>query len=154
MIDRKEVEQFPGQIVDISQWPVYEDYDVFPEGARDKTLRVCPEMPRFDFCLPGHRYLFKEAIHSAKEPGQSRHPDQYWAEVIAFRIGRLMGLTLPPVFVAINSITDEPGTINEWFMDYPGCEQEGYSPGGDCREVTTCSDSLMGTTVTRGASTT
>ncbi|GGY02264.1 hypothetical protein GCM10007160_32770 [Litchfieldella qijiaojingensis] len=131
MIDREGIEQAPDQIIDIADWPVYKDYDVFPEGARDKTLRVCPEPPLFRFCLPGHRYLFKEAIKSAKNPGQPRHPDQYWAEVIAFRIGRLMGLTVPPVFVAINSATNEPGTVNEWFMDYPGSEDERYFPGGD-----------------------
>lgn len=131
MIDRKEVGQKPDQIIDIANWPIYKDYEVFPEGARDKTLRVCPDPAPYPFCLPGHRYLFKEAIKSAKVPGKPRHPEQYWAEVIAFRIGRLMGLTLPPVFVAIDSTRNEPGTVNEWFMGYPESGDERYVPGGD-----------------------
>lgn len=135
MINRGGIEQGPEQVVDIADWPVYEDYDVFPEGARAKTLRVCPAPSPHDFCIPGHRYLFKEAIKSAKEPGRPRHPAQYWSEAIAFRIGRLMGLTLPPVFVAIDSTTSEPGTVNEWFMDYPGHEEERYCPGGDLMQL-------------------
>lgn len=131
MIDRAETEQEPDQVIDIAGWDIHQDYEVFPVGARDKSLRVCPNPAPFDFCLPKHSYLFKEAIRSAKDPGQPRYPDQYWAEVIAFRIGRLMGLTLPPVFVAIDSSRNEPGTVNEWFMGYPETEDERYSPGGD-----------------------
>lgn len=131
MIDRKGIDQGPHQVIDIADWYIYRDYEVFPEGARDKSLRVCPDPAPFDFCLPRHRYLFKEAIKSAQHPGKPRHPDQYWAELIAFRIGRLMGLTLPPVFVAIDSTRDEPGTLNEWFMGYPGAGDERHFPGGD-----------------------
>lgn len=130
-IDRDCIDQRPDQIIDIADWAIYGDYEVFPEGARDKSLRISPDPAPHAFCLPGHRYLFKEAIKSAKKPGQPRHPDQYWAEVIAFRIGRLMGLTLPPVFVAIDSTRDEPGTINEWFMGYSPDSDERYSAGGD-----------------------
>ncbi len=131
MINRKEVWQRPGQVIDIADWNIHQDYEVFPVGARDKSLRVCPDPAPFDFCLPGHRYLFKEAIKSAKDPHQPRYPDQYWAEVIAFRIGRLMGLTLPPDFVAIDSFHGEPGTVNEWFLGYKGNGDERFFPGGD-----------------------
>jgi len=135
LIDRDEVDQGPDQIIDIADWPMYGDYGVYPVGARDKSLLISPDPVPYTFCLPGHRYLFKEAIKSAKNPGQPRYPDQYWAEVIAFRIGRLMGLTLPPVFVAIDSSRDEPGTINEWFMGYPDRgsdnEEERHFSGGD-----------------------
>ncbi|MFC0336924.1 hypothetical protein SAMN05421848_3063 [Kushneria avicenniae] len=131
LIDRSDIDQKANQIVDISGWPIYGDYEVFPEGARDKSLRISPNPSPYSFCLSGHRYLFKEAIKSARNPGQPRHPDQYWAELIAFRIGRLMGLTLPPVFIAIDSSREEPGTISEWFMDYPQSKDERYSAGGD-----------------------
>ncbi|PWV75313.1 MULTISPECIES: hypothetical protein [Halomonas] len=131
MIDREGVEQGPDQVIDIASWDIHQEYEVFPVGARDKSLLVCPNPAPFDFCLPGHNYLFKEAIKSANDPGKPRHPDQYWAELIAFRIGRLMGLTLPPVFVAIDSERNEPGTLNEWFMGYPGSGDERYFPGGD-----------------------
>lgn len=131
MINRQGIIQKPHQIIDIADWPAHNDYEVFPEGARDKTLRVCPNPVQHPMCLPEHQYLFKESIKSAKHPGQPRYPDQYWAEVIAFRIGRLMGLELPPVFIAIDSSHDEPGTINEWFTGYPGGSDERYFPGGD-----------------------
>lgn len=131
LIDRENIYQSSDQIVDIVQWPVHEDYEVFPVGARDKSLRVCPAIAPYDFCLPDHRYLFKEAIKSAKDPRKPRHPDQYWAEVIAFKIGRMMKLDVPPAFVAINSATGEPGTIIEWFLGYvPGVEER-FTPGGD-----------------------
>lgn len=131
IINRTGVDQAPTEVIDIANWDVFEDYDVFPEGARDKSLRVCPSTPPYGFCLPDHRYLFKEAIKSAKTPGAPRHPDQYWSEVIAFRLGRLMGLTVPPVFVAIDSKRNEPGTVNEWFIGYSGTENDRYVAGGD-----------------------
>lgn len=131
MIDREEIDQKPDQIIDIADWDIHQDYEVFPVGARDKSLRVCPYPAPFSFCLPRHRYLFKEAIKSARDPGKPRYPDQYWAEVIAFRIGRLMGLTLPPVFIAIDSSRNEPGTLNEWFMGYPHSGDERYVSGVD-----------------------
>ncbi|WP_152525051.1 MULTISPECIES: hypothetical protein [Marinobacter] len=130
MINRRISDQQPDQIVDVTEWDFYQDYEVFPSGARNKSLRICPDPTPFDFCIPGHRYLFKEAIKSAKNPDQPRHPDQYWAEVIAFKIGRLMGLTIPPTFVAIDSKTNEPGVISEWFLNY-GPVEERYTDGGD-----------------------
>ncbi|HBP40999.1 MAG: hypothetical protein ACTJG4_09565 [Vreelandella alkaliphila] len=131
MINREGIFQRPDQVIDITGWDVHRDYEVFPVGARDKSLRVCPASPPYDFCLPGHRYLFKEAIKSAKNSDKPRYPNQYWAEVIAFHIGRLMGLTLPPVFIAIDSVRNEPGTVNEWFIGYADSKEARYFPGGD-----------------------
>ena len=131
MIDRENIQQHCDQIVDIAKWPVYQDFDVFPEGARNKSLRVCPKENPFNFCIPGHKYLFKEAIKSAKDARKPRHPDQYWAEVIAFKIGRLMDVEVPPVFVAINSGTGEPGTISEWFTGYNSDVEERSTSGGE-----------------------
>lgn len=131
MIDRKLICQRSDQIIVIDSWNIHQDYEVFPIGARDKSLRICPNPSPFDFCLADHRYLFKETIKSAKEPSMPRYPDQYWAEVIAFRIGRLMGLSIPPVFVAIDSSRNEPGTLNEWFLGYPDSTDERFFSGGD-----------------------
>ena len=77
LIDRDNIQQQCDQIVDIAKWPVYQEFDVFPEGARNKSLRVCPKVKPFDFCIPDHKYLFKETIKSAKDARQPRHPDQY-----------------------------------------------------------------------------
>ncbi|USE38914.1 hypothetical protein [Endozoicomonas sp. SCSIO W0465] len=131
MIDRDNIIQPSDQVVDIAHWPVHEEYEVYPEGARVKTLRVCPDNTPYDFCIPGHRYLFKEAIKSAKDPSKPRHPDQYWCEVIAFQIGRLMQLQVPPVFVSVNSATGEPGSLCEWFIGYSPDIEERSTPGGE-----------------------
>ncbi|MTI11811.1 HipA domain-containing protein, partial [Sansalvadorimonas verongulae] len=130
MINRENIFQECNQIVDIASWPVHENFEVFTEGARNKSLRVCPPDSGYDFCLPNHKYLFKEAIKSAKDSSKPRHPDQYWAEVIAFHIGRLMQLEVPPAFIAINSETGEPGSLIEWFTGYTDVEERS-SPGGD-----------------------
>jgi hypothetical protein len=104
---------------------------VFPIGARDKSLRVCPENTNFDFCIPGHKYLFKEAIKSSKDARVPRYPDQYWSEIIAFKIGRLMHLNVPPAFVAFNEKKGEPGSLIEWFIGYESQVEERYTYGGD-----------------------
>lgn len=131
MIDRDNISQLPNQIVDIVDWPIFEEYEVYPVGARDKSLRICPDPSPYEFCLTGHKYLFKEAIKSVRSPQEPRHPDQYWAEAIAFQIGRLMGASVPPTFIAFNSETGEPGTIIEWFIGYDPAIEERFSSGGD-----------------------
>lgn len=131
MNQRANKEQLPNQIVDVASWPAHEDYEVFPVGARNKSLRICPENTGFTFCIPKHQYLFKESFKSAKDPEQQRHPDQYWSEIVAYKIGQLMDLDIPRAFVAVNSKTGEPGTINEWFIGYDSQLKERYTPGGD-----------------------
>lgn len=131
MIDRHATNQRPDEVVDIADWPFHEDYEVFPIGARDKTLRVCPAPSPYPFCLPGHKYLFKESMKSVRNPQQFRHPEQYWSEVIAFKIGRLMKVPVPPVFVAVNSETGTPGALIEWFVGYDPSARERFTPGGD-----------------------
>lgn len=131
MFDRPDVRQLPNQIVDTADWLAFEDYEVYPVGARDKSLRLCPDPPPYTFCLPGHKYLFKEAIKSVRNPQEPRHPDQYWAEAIAFQIGRLMKVPVPPTFIAMNSLTGEPGTLIEWFIGYDSTVEERFTSGGD-----------------------
>ncbi len=131
MILRNNVVQLQDQIIDIAHWPVHDEYEVFPVGARDKSLRICPADTNLEFCIPNHKYLFKEAIKSARDSRLNRHPDQYFAEIIAFKIGRLMQLNIPPAFVAINSETGEPGAIIEWFIGYDNDIKERFTPGGD-----------------------
>jgi len=130
LINREDIYQSAEQIIDIADWPVHEDYEVFPIGARDKSLRICPSNSP-SFCIAGHRYLFKEAIKSAKDPSKPKFPDQYWSEIIAFKIGRLMKLSIPPVFAAFNSDTGQPGALVEWFTGYPNQASERFTPGGD-----------------------
>lgn len=132
MIDRKEIHQPSSQVVDINDWQVHSGFEVYPVGARDKSLRICPpDNESYPFCIKGHRYLFKEAIKSTSDPTQPKYPDQYWSEIIAFKIARLMNISVPPAFAAINSSTGAPGALIEWFNGYPGQQLERYAPGGD-----------------------
>jgi hypothetical protein len=101
--------QSASQVVDIASWQVGEF--VYPEGAREKSLLYCPENPPHDFLLPSRAYLFKHSSHN--------YPEQFWVEVIAYQLGCLMGVPVPPAFVAFHSETGKAGAIVEWFLESP-----------------------------------
>ncbi len=109
--------------VDIASWKVDETFAVYPEGARDKGLLYSPDPSPYRFLVANHRYLFKRAFR--------RYPDQFWAEIIAYRIGSNLGVSIPPTFVAWHSGTGVCGALSEWFLAYPGKPIERYVPGGD-----------------------
>jgi hypothetical protein len=118
------LDQSPEQLIDIAHWASDEEHSVYPVGTRDKSLLHCPDPAPFPFLLQGHRYLFKHAFH--------RHPDQFWTEVIAYRIGCLLDhIPVPPVFVAFDSDTGTCGALIEWFLGYPGQPEERFVHGGE-----------------------
>ncbi|MCY4329426.1 MAG: HipA domain-containing protein, partial [Endozoicomonadaceae bacterium] len=113
------------EIVDVTGWSAKGiAYNV---GAREKSLLVCPADCDFSFCHKNHKYLFKETMKQTKDPSKDKYPDQYWAEIMAFHIGILMGIDVPPAFVAINSKTGNPGALIEWFTN----DNELSVSGGD-----------------------
>lgn len=116
-------EQPPGEPVDVGCWQADEEFAVYPEGARDKGLLYSPDPSSHRFLVPNHRYLFKHAFN--------RYPDQFWAEIIAYRMGCLLDVAVPPAFVAWDSGTGVCGALIEWFLDYPGEPGERYVAGGD-----------------------
>lgn len=121
-------EQTASQIVDIGQWPKHEELAVYPEGARIKNLLAWPILqPNYIFGIPGHSYLFKLS-RTAKSGRQFVYPEEYWMEIFAYQLGCLVGVSVPPAFVAYNSATKEPGALIEWFYDFNG---EKYESGGD-----------------------
>ncbi|MEX2398299.1 MAG: hypothetical protein WD491_14775, partial [Balneolales bacterium] len=91
----------------------------YPEGQREKLLLISPEKACPDFCVPQHRYLFKESFH--------RYKDQFWAEVLAYKVGCLMNKSVPPAFVAFNSETEVCGALIEWFYT----SKSKYFSGGE-----------------------
>lgn len=107
--------------VDIANWQEDEAHSVYPEGARDKSLRRCPSDTPYPFCIAKHRYLFKNSV--------KREPEQYWTEIIAYKIAVVMNINVPPAFVAFNSTTNQSGALIEWFLK-PN-EEETQIPGGD-----------------------
>lgn len=117
------LDQPPTEPVDVARWRPDEEFAVYPEGARDKSLIYSPDPLDHAFLVPKHRYLFK---HTNK-----RYPDQFWTEIIAYRIGCLLGVAVPPAFVAWDSDNGVCGALIEWFFDYPGQPEERYVPGGD-----------------------
>jgi hypothetical protein len=109
--------------VDIARWHADEEFGVYPEGARDKSLLNSPDPAPNLFLVPDHLYLFKHAFN--------RYPDQFWTEIIAYRIGCLLGIAVPPAFVAWDSDNGVCGALIEWFLGYPEKPEERYVPGGD-----------------------
>ncbi|SDC26044.1 HipA domain-containing protein [Paraburkholderia lycopersici] len=98
-------------IIDVVHWEADAEFGVFPQGARAKEAVFSPaEVP--DPCItPKKRYLFKRSKKS--------YPDQFWGEIVAYRVGCAMGLWVPPAFAAVNSGTGYSAALIEWFYDPP-----------------------------------
>ncbi|MFI3199803.1 MAG: hypothetical protein QX196_15940 [Methylococcaceae bacterium] len=109
--------------VNISNWKKDDEFGIYPEGARDKTLLYSPALSRHEFLIPSHRYLYKYAF--------GRHPDQFWTEIIAYQVGCLLDVPVPPAFVAFDENDDSCGALIEWFLNYPEQPEERFVPGGD-----------------------
>jgi hypothetical protein len=75
-----------------------------------------------------YKYSLYEFSHLDKPP---RHPDQFWTEIIAYQIGCLLGVPVPPAFVAFNEKDKTCGALIEWFLDYPEQNKERLESGGD-----------------------
>lgn len=95
----------------MSAWRPDDDFAVFPRGARQKSGLVCPSLTQHDFLVPKHRYIFKLS--------NPRYPWQFWAEIIAYRIGCLMDIPVPPAFAAQDGEDGQPGALIEFFYGYP-----------------------------------
>jgi len=102
------INQAANQVVDITSWSADE---VYPEGAREKSLLFCPSKVPQDFLKSDHPYLFKYSSHN--------YPEQFWIEIIAYRLGQLMNVPVPPAFVGYNRSEDRCGALIEWFLRYP-----------------------------------
>lgn len=94
-------------LFDVAEWEVDAEFAVFPQGARAKDAIFAPDEPIDRVIVAGKRYLFKRSKRS--------YPDQFWGEVVAYRIGCLLGVKVPPAFVAWNSKTGHCAALIEWF---------------------------------------
>lgn len=74
-------------------------------------MLICPENADKDFLIPGHAYLFKQAL------GWQEY--QVWSEFIAYRLGAVLGLDVPPCFLALDQKSGEFGALVEFFHSYP-----------------------------------
>lgn len=94
-------------LIDVASWEQDAEFAVFPQGARAKEAVFSPGASLDPVLVPNKRYLFKRSKKS--------YPDQFWGEIMAYRIGCLMGLEVPNTFVAWNSSTNISAALIEWF---------------------------------------
>lgn len=107
-------------LFDVASWEPDAEFAVYPQGARAKDAVFAPHEQIDQVIVPNKRYLFKRSRKS--------YPDQFWAETIAYRIGCLMGVNVPPAFAAWNSETGISAALIEWFyLD----EESLFLLGGD-----------------------
>ncbi|MDI9349179.1 MAG: HipA domain-containing protein [Candidatus Symbiobacter sp.] len=100
--------QQPNQIIDINDWGEMAK-EPFRQGSREKIRIRSPKTENFEFIKSNHPYLYKLS--------NPRYPWQFWNEVIAYRLGLLMGVPVPPAHIAINSQDNTAGALIEWFYD-------------------------------------
>ncbi|MCF8879826.1 HipA domain-containing protein [Hyphobacterium sp. SN044] len=111
------IQQHAAEIVDVAGWEPDQDNPIPAVGKRAKEILVCPSPPPYGFLIGRHRYLFKKPNVDAENP-------QIWSEVIAYEIGKLCGIPVPPAFLAFNSGTNEIGVLIEFFFGYHDEENE------------------------------
>jgi hypothetical protein len=98
----------------IDDWRQDDTYEgIYPKGARDKSAYFSPETVD-ESCLKGnYRYLFKLS--------RSWCPWQFWGEVIAYRLGLITGVEVPPAHIGLNNKYNPGeatyGALIEWFYD-------------------------------------
>ncbi len=121
--------QTPNEIIDIA--PYISD-EVYGEGARAKDFFVWPTNTPYKFCVPSKLYILKRS--------RPVYLEQFWVEIFAYHLGKLMGVSVPPTFAAYNSkdLLDRDGkevpperrcgALIEWFYEEP---TDGYERGGD-----------------------
>ncbi|HDX8380300.1 TPA: HipA domain-containing protein [Aeromonas salmonicida] len=98
------------KVIDVTNWRLDETHGHFPVGAREKSMLWSPDEP-IEGIKPNWPYLFKLS--------NPRYPDQFWAEVIAYEIGKKIGYDIPKCFVAtrVDNDVSQAGALIEWFYD-------------------------------------
>jgi hypothetical protein len=78
---------------------------IYPVGSKPKQMLICPADASEQFLIPGHAYLFKSA--------EGWRRQQIWSEIVAYRIASLVGLDVPPCFLAVNEHSGQVGALIE-----------------------------------------
>lgn len=99
----------PAEPIDVEKWLPDEEFSRYPEGTRPKRALFPPPNLPLDYILRDRRYLFKRSA--------GRYPDQFWAEVVAYQVGCLLGVSVPPAFAAWDSSTGICAALIEWFYE-------------------------------------
>lgn len=106
--------------IDVAEWRRHREFsEAYPEGARPKRIVVSPNDPIQNVIKPDWQYMFKLS--------DAKYPEQFWAELIAYQVGLLIGIDVPPAHAAFDSMTGECGSLSEWF--YAPGEEVFYAAG-------------------------
>lgn len=108
--------------LDVTDWTELDVFAQYPVGARSKALVISPDVAPYGI-KASWPYLFKRSI--------KKYPDQFWCEIVAYRIGLQLGFDVPK---AVPSVKTNDlghtfcGALIEWFhhKDY-----EKFAPAGD-----------------------
>lgn len=103
-------------MIDVTGWRLDSEHGIFPVGARDKEMLWSPS-DRREGIKPDWPYLFKESI--------KYYPDQFWIEIIAYIVGKHLGVNVPVTLPAVKHTDDGPlyGSLSQWFYDLKNNEQ-------------------------------
>lgn len=93
--------------INVHGWIPDSQYLIYPEGARPKTAYFAPDKVSETFIKKGRRYLFKKSSHAPD--------DQFWAEIVAYKIGCMLDINVPPTYAAYDSSNNICGALVEWF---------------------------------------
>lgn len=108
------------EAIEIDSWPVDEEWGrSYPEGARAKRLLISPERVDWNGIRPNWRYLFKRS--------DKRYPEQLWGEVIAYQIGLMLDIPVPPAHAAYSASSGQCAALIEWFYEQG---KETFVPAG------------------------
>lgn len=124
-------EQQPNEVVDITSWAIGGSFAHYPDGSRAKFEVFCTSDTPYQFLIPRHRYLFKKTF---ERKSSVVFYEQFWTEIIAYKIGRVMGIEVPPAFLAkyndhVRGL--EYASLIEWYYNYPGDVGCKIDRGGD-----------------------
>ena len=108
----------------------------YAEGTRPKFELFCPPDSDAPFLIPDHRYLYKKTIQrKSKDPTKQGyiHYEQFWVEIVAYHLGRVLGVEVPPAFVACREVDGELeyAALIEWYYGYPDAPYALVSRGGE-----------------------
>jgi hypothetical protein len=108
----------------IDDWRQDDTYEgVYPKGARDKSAYFSPETVDENYLKGNYRCLFKLS--------RSWCPWQFWGEIIAYRLGLITEIEVPPAHIGLNNKYNPGqatyGALIEWFYDD---KKDGYVEGG------------------------
>lgn len=96
-------------LIDVAEWKADDYFATYPEGARNKRAFFPPDDCKLAFIKKNRRYLFKSS--------DDRYPEQYWGEVVAYQVGKMVGVEVPPAYPAIDSRRRLSAALIEWFYE-------------------------------------